>query len=123
MLAELHDLNDVGVRHRSRDARLRQEHLYKAWILRAIGQDPLYNDLLLKPCGTSLLREKDLSHAALRDLLDEVVLAKPSGHVVWLATAGGSVRLRLSRSQTMQRLDRNVTLAVRGPIETTQPEL
>ena len=105
------------------DARLGQKHFHEARVLCAIGQDAFYNDLLLKPCRASLLREKDLCHAALRDLLDEVVLAKPSGHVLWLATAGGSVRLRLSRSQTMQRLDRNVTLAVRGPIETTQPEL
>ena len=73
---EIVDLDDVAVRERRVDARLGQQHLDEALVLREVGEDALDRDELLEAFGRDDTAFEDLGHAAHGDLLEELVLAE-----------------------------------------------
>ena len=75
-IAQIVDLDDVAVRERRVDARLGQQHLDEALVLREIGQDAFDRDELLETFGGDDAAFEDLGHAAHGDLLQELVLAE-----------------------------------------------
>ena len=74
--AQIVDLDDVAVRERRVDARLGQQHLDEAVVLREVGKDPFDRDELLEAFSGNDAALEDLGHAAHGDLLQELVLAK-----------------------------------------------
>jgi hypothetical protein len=77
-LAELEHLADVGVRDPRRDARLVEEHRDEQRIAREVREDPLDAHELLEAAVAVEARQKDLGHAAGRELRDKRVLPEAS---------------------------------------------
>ena len=70
------NLDDVPVRERRVDPRLRQQHLDEALVLREVREDPLDGDELLEAFRGHDAAFEYLGHAAHGDQLEELVLAK-----------------------------------------------
>ena len=75
-LAEVRDLHDVDVRQRAGDARLVDEHGDEVGGTVEDRQDALDRDLLLEAGRALIHGAEHLGHAALRQALDEEVLAE-----------------------------------------------
>ncbi len=73
---EIVNLDDVAVRERRVDARLGQQHLDEALVLREVGEDALDRDELLESLRGDDAALEHLGHAADGDRLEELVLAK-----------------------------------------------
>ena len=95
---EVVDLDDVAVRERRVDARLGEQHLDEALVLREVGQDALDGDELLEAFGGDDAAFEDLGHAAHGDQLEELVLAElhAGSRQAKPEHARGSRRLRVS---------------------------
>ena len=76
---EVVNLHDVAVRERRVDARLGEQHLDEALVLREVREDPLDGDELLEAFGRDDAAFEDLGHAAHGDQLEQLVLAEFHG--------------------------------------------
>ena len=77
--AQIVDLDDVPVRERRVNARLGQQHLDEAFVLREVGKDALDRDELLEALGRDDTAFENLGHTAHGDQLEELVLAELHG--------------------------------------------
>ena len=77
--AEIVDLDDVAVRERRVDARLGEQHLHEALVLREVGEDALDRDAFLEALRRDDASLENLGHPAHGDLLEQLVLAELHG--------------------------------------------
>ena len=73
---EIVDLDDVAVRQRGVDARLGEQHLHEALVLREVGEDALDRDVFLEAFRRDDPSLEHLGHPADGDLLEQLVLAE-----------------------------------------------